>query len=211
MIETLFGADEVPVLGDESDGATINLGTLFRSSVPGDVAGGRWFAPRTRTGVTPHLALYRYDSEQSGTVLAEMDIVDYLLGSWNTFLFPGWVQVEAGALYVLSVWTDRYTATPGKFAADVVSGNLTGPADVAGQRNGRYEYRAAPAYPTNSFGAAGYLVDPLFPARPVERPDDRASSSPRVSAGRSSSPGVAPWSLSSPAVVAGRSSTPGVS
>jgi hypothetical protein len=231
--ESLF-TTQTPTLTDVDDGGVnITLGTLMTFAVAGNVAGVRWYAPTTQPSITPKASLYRYTSESSGVLLAgPKDIAAPIGGGWTQVLFDAPVAVQAAPTkYVVAVWTNRYTATPFLLQTPIVNGNITAPADVGGQGNGRFiEPSVAPAYPDSTFHSTSYFVDVLFDAGGAGQTIDIAATLAATSGGTAALDRIGELAAtlnarafliaalsgtrinatSTPAVAARRTSTPGV-
>lgn len=168
MAESIF-TSQVPVQTNFLEGLPVTLGTLFTAAVNGTIDGGRWRFPDTLPVGTVQWLLYRWNSDASGTLLAQESFVAPVASTWNTVNATVPVNITAGQRYVTAVFTPngRYVFTNNFFSASgVTNGNLTAPQDdaVTPARNGKFVQNAAPAYPTNSFNATCYFVDVLFTA-----------------------------------------------
>lgn len=168
MAESIF-TTQVPANPDFLEGAAVTLGTLFTTAVNGTITGGRWRFPNTLPVGTVQWLLYRWNSDASGTLLAQESFVAPVAGTWNTVNATTPVAVTAGQRYVTAIFTPngRYVFTNGFFTSSgVTNGNLTAPQDdaVTPARNGKFIQQGFPSYPTNSFNATCYFVDVLFTA-----------------------------------------------
>ena len=67
---------------------------------------------------------------------------------------------------MVSYHTDvgRYSSTGNYFTAPVTNGPLTAPSSQTSSGNGVYAYGGS-AFPTNTFNASNYWVDPIFNAQ----------------------------------------------
>lgn len=146
----------------------VTLGTLFTVATNGTIDGGRWLFPTTLPSGTVTWTLYQWNSDASGTQLAQASFSSPTAGVWNTVSITP-VNIVSGQRYVTTVHTPngRYVFTGAFFASSgVTNGNLTAPQDdsVTPARNGRFVGGASPAFPTNTFNATCYFADVLFTA-----------------------------------------------
>jgi hypothetical protein len=166
MATSIF-TSQTPVLGNQNDAVTQNIGTVFSSSANGNVTHIRWFFPTVLPTGTVIGALYSWTSDGLGTLISQANFVAPVAGTWNTTALPSAVPITAGTFYVAVVFTqDRYVATGGFFnGTSVTNGTLTAPADdtVTPRRNGKF-LQSAPglAYPTSFFNGNCFFVDVVF-------------------------------------------------
>lgn len=171
MGQTLL-TTQLPSLTNQNDGTDYTLATLFSADVDGTVNGVRWYS--ALQGEAGRIGLlWRYDTETSGTLLAQVNFVTTVDGGWNYTAFASPVAVVAGQKYLTAIYIPRwYTALAGGLASPIVNGDLTAPADNAGlpQRNGRFNNAGsgAPAYPSSGFGGNLYMVDTDFTANSTQ-------------------------------------------
>lgn len=168
MAESIF-TSQTPANGDFLEGVPVTLGTLFTAAVNGTIDGGRWRFPGTLPVGTTQWLLYQWNSDASGTLLAQENFVAPVAGAWNTVNATTPVSITAGQRYVTAVFTPngRYVLTQGFFSGSgVTNGNLTAPQDDAGTpaRNGKFTQQGFPSYPTSNFNATCYFVDVIFTA-----------------------------------------------
>lgn len=159
MARAIF-TSQTPGFPNESDGAPgLTLGTVFRTSSTVDANGIWWYFPATAPSAQ---VLARLWDEDSQTLVASASFsASPTVGTWNMATFASPVSLSADNNYVAAIWTpDRYVATANLFGSAITNGTFTAPADdPGGIRNGRFNSGASPAYPANTFGANGYLVD----------------------------------------------------
>jgi hypothetical protein len=159
MARAIF-TSQTPGFPDESDGAPgLTLGTVFSCSADTDCNGIWWYFPATTPGATVLARLYDEDSQ--ALIASASFSASPTGGAWNLATFAAPVTLTAGNNYVAAIWTpDRYVATGNLFGSAITNGDFTAPADdPGGVRNGRFNSGGTPAYPSNTFGANGYLVD----------------------------------------------------
>jgi hypothetical protein len=155
-VSTLFGAGDSPTVTSSGDPDGITLGVRFTPTVAGHVIGVRFFQGVGNTG-THTGTLY----SSSGEELAKATFPSGDGSGWQSVEFATPVEVTAGTSYVVSYWAPNgnYAVSQSFFAADWTSadGALTAPAGA----NGLYRY-GSDTFPTSSYNASNYWVDPLF-------------------------------------------------
>jgi hypothetical protein len=157
--DTLFDFG-TPQKVDSGDGSSVNLGTQFTPSSPGEITGIRFYKASTNTGT--HIgSLY----SSTGTLLAQATFTNESASGWQTAMFSQPVQVTANTTYVAAYFAPQghYADNSGGLVTAVTNGPLTAPASgsVAGG-NGVYVYGSVVAFPANTYGASNYWVDALF-------------------------------------------------
>ena len=154
---TLFPANATPAVAAADDSAAVELGVRFTPAVDGKVTGLRFYKGQGNTG-THTGSLWR----ASGTLVASLTFPDSPETGWQTARFSSPVPVTADTTYVASYFAPhgQYATTAKFFTAPVTNGPLTAP----GTHNGVFRYGAASGFPTSSFNATNYWVDPLFVA-----------------------------------------------
>ncbi|GAA1995068.1 DUF4082 domain-containing protein [Catenulispora subtropica] len=158
----IFPSTATPSHADSGDGASVELGTKFRTSTAGKVTGVRFFQSVANTG--SHTAsLWTSTGQLLGTTPASTATVTS--PGWQTLTFTNPVMIKANTTYVVS-----YHAPVGHYAAD--AGYFTG--DGAGQPpiqalksgtdggNGVFAYGSSTSFPNNSYNDTNYWVDPVF-------------------------------------------------
>lgn len=159
MAQSFFDDAEVPDHPDESDGASLSLGTRIRPNVDGTCTRIGWRFPNT----TPSASV-----QVVGGLFRNSDSL--LLGSkpFPLLSTPGqknWVDLDtpiplvAGVEYTAAVWSpDRYSASNGYLGADITRGDLT-----AVSNGGRFNEPAASLdFPVSSSAQSTYFVDFWF-------------------------------------------------
>ena len=159
----LFGQNYTPAVTPRTTPRRYELGVKFQSSVPGWVAGVRFYKGAGNTGPTP-ARLWT----PSGTQLATGTFTNETASGWQTLTFANPVQISANTTYVVS-----YYAPNGHYAAD---GDLFDSAAEHARRSPRRESRvhgvpaaatasttrAAPASRPRPTTAPSYGVDVIF-------------------------------------------------
>jgi hypothetical protein len=159
------GPDEV----DSQDPTPLELGVKFKSDVFGTVTGLRFYKASTSTG-THTGSIWSAD----GTRLATATFIGESSSGWQTVTFSTPVQVLPDTTYVASYWdpNGHYSATSAYFfpgpAPLPQGGGLAMPGPLRpvvnkdGVENGVYAYTGASSFPTSSFNASNYWVEPVF-------------------------------------------------
>ena len=158
----IFPSTTAPSQADSGDGASVELGTKFRTSTAGKITGVRFYQSVKNTG--SHVAsIWSATGQLLGSTPASTATVSS--PGWQTLNFTNSVFIKANTTYVVS-----YHAPVGHYAAD--AGYFT--ANGAGQPpiqalksgtdggNGVYAYGASPLFPNNSYNDTNYWVDPVF-------------------------------------------------
>ena len=95
----LFSSNYVPSVTSASDLSAYELGMKFQSTVPGWVAGVRFYKGTGNNG-THTGSLWT----SSGTLLASGTFTGESASGWQTLLFANPVQITANTTYVVSYW-----------------------------------------------------------------------------------------------------------
>jgi Domain of unknown function (DUF4082)/Bacterial Ig domain len=157
---SLFGSNYVPSTTSTADSTPTELGMKFESTVPGWVAGVRFYKGVGNNG-THTGSLW----SASGTLLASGTFTNESPSGWQTLTFATPVQITANTIYVVS-----YFAPDGNYATeqDLLDVQLNTPPLFApaynyltGDGNGVYLAGAA-GFPTQSFAGTSYAVDVIF-------------------------------------------------
>ncbi|MBS1617009.1 MAG: DUF4082 domain-containing protein, partial [Bacteroidetes bacterium] len=147
----------VPSVVDSGD---IELGMKFRSSVPGQIIGVRFYKRVTNIG-THTGTLW----SSTGVQLATATFSSETASGWQQVNFSSPVNITANTTYVIS-----YHASKGNYAFDshyfstsgVSNGPLTALQSGVDGNNGVYKYGSGPIYPDQSYNDANYWVDVVF-------------------------------------------------
>lgn len=168
----IFGSNE-PVIDDAVDGTNYCMGTIFATDADGTIPQIHWRSPTGLPGsfspaVLP-IQAQLWDRATS-TIIGTAEFNPLLQGEWEHETVD-W-HIEAGHDYVISIVTDRYTATSHFFDADIVNGHITAPSSA-----GRYfelGTSTTPVMPVNQFNNGGYFIDFDFVA------DDEVPDGPTI-------------------------------
>ena len=154
----VFGS-QTPSTVDSGDGSSVNLGMAFTTDTNGYITGARFYKASTNTGT--HVGSLW---SASGTLLAQATFTGETASGWQQVSFSTPVAVTAGTTYIVS-----YYAPNGHYSVGTsLTNQLNAPplyalaSAAAPNGNGVYSYGSAPAYPTSTFSASNYAVDPVF-------------------------------------------------
>ncbi len=168
---TLFGSSQ-PAAADSGDGSGIEVGMKFTTDSYGTVSGLRFYKASTNTGT--HVgSLWSSD----GTLLSRATFGSESASGWQTVSFSQPIPVLPGQTYVVSYFAPNghYAATSQYFYRDPSPGPVGGAApdgkplhavrNTGGVENGVFNYATSSTFPTTSFQASNYWVDPVFTAQ----------------------------------------------
>ena len=156
---TLHAASWSPQSPDAGDGNATELGVKFQTDLGGYISGIRFYKAAANTG--SHIVnLWT----SSGTLLASAASTNETASGWQQVTFPGVVALSANTTYIASYYAPvgHYSATPQGFASALNSAPLHGLASSASGGNGVYQYSGSSTFPTQSYNATDYGVDPVF-------------------------------------------------
>ena len=168
---SIWDALAAPVVAEDPDTRSTEVGVKFRSDAAGYITGLRFYKGPNNGGA--HVgSLWAAD----GTLLGRATFTDETASGWQQVSFAAPVAIAADTVYVAS-----YLAPQGRFAGDsnyfanagVDRGVLHALQDGVSGGNGVYVYTASSAFPTQSTGSANYWVDVVFDTEvaPVLVPD----------------------------------------
>ncbi len=196
---SLFGASHVPYITSENDSNAYELGMKFQSTVPGWVAGVRFYKGAGNGG-THTGSLWT----SSGTLLATGTFTNETASGWQTLTFASPVQISANTTYVVSYY-DReghYSIDEEYFASQVNTPPLIGVKAnylTAGGGNGVFNPGGS-GFPTQMNDSWSYSVDVIFDTtQPPSHPE--VTSATPVSGSSSNSVSTNPTATFSEAVV----------
>ena len=158
---SLFGSNWVPFTTSASDVNPYELGMKFQSTVPGWIAGVRFYKGAGNGG-THTGSLWT----SSGTLLATGQFTNETASGWQTMLFANPVQISANTTYVVSYYDPQghYAVDEEYFAQQENTPPLIGVKAnylTAGGGNGLYN-AGGPGFPTKTGDAWSYAVDVIF-------------------------------------------------
>jgi hypothetical protein len=157
----LFGDDDSPAVTAASDSTALELGMKFQSTVPGWVAGVRFYKGAGNSG-THTGSLWT----SGGALLASGTFTNETASGWQTMTFASPVQISPNTTYVVSYWDPD-----GHYADDIDlmdrplnTAPLTAPSAVyaaAGGGNGLFNV-GGQAFPAATYHGSSYGVDVIF-------------------------------------------------
>jgi methionine-rich copper-binding protein CopC len=158
---SLFGSNWVPFTTSASDVNPYELGMKFQSSVPGWIAGVRFYKGAGNGG-THTGSLWT----SSGTLLATGQFTNETASGWQTMQFASPVQISANTTYVVSYYDPQghYAVDEEYFAQQENTPPLVGvEANYLTPGGGNGVYNAGgPGFPTKTGDAWSYAVDVIF-------------------------------------------------
>jgi len=173
---TLWPTTTVPGTVDSGDGNGVELGVRFSSTLAGNVDGVRFYKSAANTG-THTGTLW----SSTGQQLATGTFTGETASGWQTLTFASPVAVTAGTQYVVSYHapSGHYSVDAGYFTNTHNYYPLSAPAS-GNLGNGMYSYGPTTMFPTNTYNAANYWVDPVFDAAAPPTGQAAALSSPAM-------------------------------
>jgi WD40 repeat protein len=151
---------DVPGEPSEPDSNPVELGVKFRSDVNGFIKGIRFYKGAGNTGT--HVGnLWT----STGSLLASATFTNETSTGWQYVEFAEPAPIAANVVYVASYFAPngRYAADSGYFASAGVSNPpLHLLQNGVSGANGVFAYTPSSAFPTSSWNATNYWVDPVF-------------------------------------------------
>ena len=170
--QTLF-TNEVPTLGNISEGQPVTVATTVTFAVDGTLDGIQVYMPATVSGTFSGAAweiTADDDPTGAGTLLDTVAMPTPTPSAWQTFMFVTPIPVVAGKAYRIGKRTTegRYVATGGGFnGAGMTNGDISAPqtggtaAGLTPIYNGTF-IESVSAYPNKTFNGNKYFVGPVF-------------------------------------------------
>jgi hypothetical protein len=165
---SIWGPNVTPATPDSGDATSGELGVKFKSDTYGTITGIRFYKASTNIGT--HIGnLWT----PSGQLLASATFTNETASGWQTVTFQNPVTVMPGTTYVASYFDPKghYSATPGYFypapspppvgGGDYDSAPLHAIPNTT-SANGVYAIGTTSTFPTLTFNANNYWVDPIF-------------------------------------------------
>jgi hypothetical protein len=151
-----------------SDTSPVTLGTRFSADVSGIITGVRFFKGPNNTG--QHVGTLW---SATGIELAQVTFSGETSSGWQQASFTTPVSISASTIYVVS-----YFAPNGNYADDQAYSWSTlsaPPLHPASSSAGVFAYGASPAFPSGTYNASNYWVDPVFVASTPSQPPTSGS------------------------------------
>ena len=155
----IFGT-QTPGTVDSGDGSAVNLGMAFTTDTTGYITGARFYKAAANTGT--HVGSLW---SSTGTLLAQATFTNETASGWQQVSFSTPVAVTAGTTYVVSYYAPNghYSVGANGLSSQVNAPPLYGLATASAPNgNGVFLYGSAPAFPTGTYNASNYFVDPIF-------------------------------------------------
>ena len=182
---SLFGNNYTPYVTSDTDSGSYELGMKFQSTVPGWVAGVRFYKGAGNGG-THTGSLWT----SSGTQLATGTFTNETASGWQTMIFASPVQISANTTYVVSYFDPdgHYSVDEEYFASQVNTPPLIGvKADYLTSNGGNGVFNpGGPGFPTRMNDSWSYSVNVIFDT--TQPPSHPTVSSVTPEAGSSSDP-----------------------
>jgi hypothetical protein len=163
---TIWGTGATPDKPAETgDTSPIEVGTKFRTTTAGKVAGVRFYKGATNTGThVGHLW------SRTGALLGTVTFSNETASGWQQARFATPIDVAANTTYVISYFAPNgnYASSVDYFAAaGVDNGPLRALRDAEDGGNGVYRYGASGSFPDSTWRSENYWVDVLLETGPV--------------------------------------------
>ena len=152
-----------PTTIDSGDGNGVTLGVEFKAGAAGSITGVRFYKAAANTGT--HVgALW----SATGTQLASATFTNESASGWQQATFSNPVQIVPGQTYVASYYAPNghYSVTASGLSSAVTNGPLQALANSTAP-NGVFTYGAGSSFPSGSYNASNYYVDPMFQPNPT--------------------------------------------
>ena len=174
----LFGANYVPSVTSADDSTAYELGMKFQATVPGWVAGVRFYKGAGNDG-THTGSLWT----SSGTLLATGTFTNETASGWQSLLFQSPVQISANTTYVVAYYDPdgHYADDTDLFDWPLNTAPLTAPqANYLSASGGNGVLNSGgPGFPTVSYNGTSYGVDVIFDTtQPPGAPPSVTSATP---------------------------------
>jgi hypothetical protein len=163
---TIWDGIPTPNVTSHPDTQPWELGVKFTSDLNGYITGVRFYKGLANTG-THIVNLWT----SGGTLLATATASNETSSGWQEALFPAPVAINAGTTYVASYHMDHggFSLNEGYFSLNGAdSWPLHAPNSAAAGGNGVYRFGAS-GFPSQSYNATNYWVDPVFHTQPVDQ------------------------------------------
>ncbi|PYI68530.1 hypothetical protein CVV68_05955 [Arthrobacter livingstonensis] len=163
---SIFSSTATPSTVNTADGSAVQLGMKFRSDVPGNVTGIRFYKGSSNTG--SHTG---YLWSGTGSLLGSLTFTNETASGWQQANFTSPVAIAANTTYVVTYYAPNgfYSSNGNYFAAAVDKGPLHALADGTDGGNGVYRYGNA-AFPTATWNKTNYWVDVVMTATSLPAP-----------------------------------------
>jgi N,N-dimethylformamidase beta subunit-like, C-terminal/Domain of unknown function (DUF4082)/Bacterial Ig-like domain/Bacterial Ig domain len=150
---SIWSSSAAPANLQAHDYSSVELGTVFESSVAGQVTGVRFYKTANDTSDSHTGTLWT----STGTQLATGSFTNETASGWQTLTFSSPVTIQANTPYVISVHfaNGEYPYDLNYFGSSYTNYPLTA-------SEGVYAYGSSTLFPTSSWDASNYWVDVVF-------------------------------------------------
>ncbi|MFS0515834.1 N,N-dimethylformamidase beta subunit family domain-containing protein [Nostoc sp. UIC 10607] len=153
---TILFSNQVPSIGNFSDGVPYELGMKFRSATGGQITAVRFWKAPSETGT--HVGNIW---SATGTLLASATFTNETASGWQEQALDTPLNIQANTTYTISVNINAYyVATYDELASPIVNGDLS---SVADGNNGVFNGSPG-SFPTGSHRNSNYFRDINFVA-----------------------------------------------
>jgi hypothetical protein len=180
---SIFNSTATPSTVNTADGSAVQVGMKFRSDVPGNITGIRFYKGSSNTG--SHTG---YLWTGTGSLLGSLTFTNETASGWQQANFTSPVAITANTTYVVTYYAPNgfYSSNGNYFAATVDKGPLHALADGTDGGNGVYRYGNA-AFPTDTWNKTNYWVDVVMSATSLPAPAVTGTAPANNATGSSSS------------------------
>ena len=155
MVERTLFTTQVPAIVQDPDTGGVTLGVRWFSDQPGEIVAIRFYKGGTQGGNSHTVRLY----SAAGGILATAVSSGETNSGWQRVNLATPVPIAANTEYRVAVFwpAGRYSATNNFFTSQF--NNL--PLHAYGSNNGVYTYAESMVFPTSTWQASNYFVDPI--------------------------------------------------
>ena len=171
---SIWGPNAATDAADSGDANSIEIGMKFKTDTFGTVSGLRFYKFPTNTG--SHIgSLWT----STGQLLAQATFAGETSSGWQQVNFSNPVPIDPNTTYVIAYFTStgHYAQTEGYFypppspapdwGSTVDSAPLHALRSTVTTTNDVYAYAGSQTFPTSTFNAENYWVDPIFSPAPA--------------------------------------------
>jgi parallel beta-helix repeat protein len=155
MVERALFTTQVPVIVQDPDTGGVTLGVRWFSDQPGQVVAIRFYKGGAQGGNSHTVRLYN----AAGAILATAVSSGETSAGWQRVNLAAPVPIAANTEYRAAVFwpAGRYAASNSFFTTQ----HNNPPLHAYGSSNGVYAYAGSIAFPTSTWQASNYFVDPI--------------------------------------------------
>ncbi len=146
---------QIPVLQSLTDGASVEVGVKFQSSVAGSIIGIRFYKVPQSTGT--HTGTLWLASTKAKIPGGSGTFTNETASGWQTLTFAAPIPLPANTQIVASYHTAFYADTHPFFTTTFTSNMLSAPVGA-----GVYTYGSTSVFPSSSWDNSNYFADVIF-------------------------------------------------